>query len=612
MRDHDPNTIREFLGTFDRGDDDNVPLGYFRDSRNIRFITNGVKSREGTTLDTVISTVRRVAIYKRLGEAQRLLILDAEGRIYDSINLASPILTIVAMTDFSMEVMFNRAYITPHNGQTGLPGEKVYVYEGSGVARPAGGSAPSGFTLHIADSASSGNCEVGIHIFAVCYITGSGYLTKPGGFSAFTPIGEHAVDVNLISVGPPNTIARQLVSTRSLTFFNGNYEDQEYFVIPNGYIPDNTSTGKTVSFYDADLVSSIDYVMDQLLEIPAGVGIRNCSGRLLVWGENTHPSLVRVSQPGQPESFDGVEGYLTVNPGDSGEGVKNVAEYRTQILLFKSERAYVTKDIGENAAYWAVDDFDTSVGTECHALARVRDFGDNLQDRLFIASRQGFHIFDGTFSTTPLSDPIDNIWGRITDSAFHTIECVIDPVEALIYVTVPLDGATAPTHLLVADYQEGFERIKWTTWLFPKLTQSIVVDVLNTKASVLKFGAPDGNVYRINGIATNDFGSAITAFIQFPHIPIEDEGDVYHFCGIRLRVKGSGALDIRIEGLDAVLSATPTSLVMTPTPGKELFRGFNFTNERCSVKLTIDGAGERFTLTKFVLFSKILWKSRAE
>src|SRR3954469_3177621 len=107
MLDHDPITVQEFLGTFDRGDDDSVPAGYFRDSRNVRFITGGVKSREGTTLDITIASAKRIAVYKRIGEAQRLLLLDATGQLFDSTNLVTPILSIAAMVDFSVEVMFN-------------------------------------------------------------------------------------------------------------------------------------------------------------------------------------------------------------------------------------------------------------------------------------------------------------------------------------------------------------------------------------------------------------------------------------------------------------------------------------------------------------------------
>jgi len=611
VRDHDPITIREFLGTFDRGEDDSVPPGFFKDSRNVRFITGGVKSREGTTLDVTIGSVKRMAIYERIGEAQRLLLLDAAGNLYDSTNLVTPILSIVAMTDFSVEVMFDRAYITPHDGTKGLPGEKVYVYPGSGLARPAAGTPPSGFNLTAVDSAVSGNCETGTHVFAVCNETASGYLTKPGGFVAFSPTGGKKVDLGAIAIGPATTAARQIVATKVIADFNGDFENQEYFIVPGGRIADNVTTVLAASFYDADLQSSADYLMDQLSEIPAGVCIRNYRGRLCISGEDLNPAIVRVSKPGEPESFDAVEGFLTVNPGDSGGGVQNCVVYRKQLILLKDERAYVTMDNGENAAFWDVDDLDPSIGTTCHGIGRIRNFGDSTEDRIFIASRPGLQLFNGTFSNTAVTYVVDNIWSRITKLYFHTIEVVVDPIEALVYCAIPLDGATSPSHLLVVDYQDGFEKIKWTLWTFPRNPTSIIVSVIHaTKTSQFEFGALNGNVYKLDSAATDDFGTAIDSYVHFGHLPADDTGNVWHFTGARFRVKGVGNLDIRVESEDAVLSLIATSLVLSASPGRELFRGFDFVNEKASVKVGVDGAGERFTLTKFALFGKIEWETR--
>lgn len=614
MLDHDPITIREFLGIFDRGDEDSVPPGYFKDSRNVRFITGGVKSREGTTLDLTIASVKRMAVYKRIGEAQRLLLLNAVGELYDSTNLVTPILSIAAMVDFSVEVMFNRAYITPHNGITGLPGEKVYVYEGSGTARAAAGTAPTGFTLGAADSAASGSCETGTHVFAVCYETVSGFLTAPGGFVAFSPAGAKQVDITAIPVGPASTAARQIVATKEIIDFNGDFTNQEYFIVPGGRVAGNVATTVSVSFFDADLVSSADYLLDELSEIPAGVGLMNYRGHLCVWGEDANPSVVRVSKSGEPESHDAVEGFVTVNPGDNGGGVLNCAEYRTQLLMLKDERAYVTQDNGQSPAFWEVPSpIDSSTGTSCHGIAQVRDFGDNLLDRLFIASRSGFQLFNGTFSAAEISYPVDAIWERITETHFHTIETVIDPIAALVYCAIPLDGATSPSHVLVGDYQEGLDKFKWDLWTFPVAPTSIVVDVASaTRQSILKLGSLTGNVYKLDTAATDDFDTAISSYVQFGHLPFDDDEKIWHFTGIRLRARGTGALDIQLFGEDGIRTETPSSIVLAELPGQAIFRGFDFTNEKCSVKIGIDEIGERFTITKFILYAKVEWEIRPQ
>ena len=74
-------------------------------------------------------------VFKKTGEASRLIILDDFGNLYDFINSDFPILHVDGMIDFSMVTVYNRAYITPHNGKTGLPGGVVHTYNGSGMAR---------------------------------------------------------------------------------------------------------------------------------------------------------------------------------------------------------------------------------------------------------------------------------------------------------------------------------------------------------------------------------------------------------------------------------------------------------------------------------------------
>lgn len=614
MRDHDPITVRSFLGIYSRGDDDSVPPGYFKDSRNVRFITGGVKSRAGTGLDITMASVKRMAVYKRIGEAQRLLLLDAVGQLWDSTNLVTPILSIAAMSDFSVESMFNRAYITPHDGVTGLAGEKVYVYEGSGSARPAAATAPTGFTLVAANSATSGNCETGTHVLAVCFETSSGYLSAPGGYVSFSPSGGKKIDLSALPLGPATTAARVIVATKEIIGFTGDFANQEYFTVPGGRVAGNVATTISVSFFDADLQASGDYLLDQLTEIPAGVGLMNYRGHLCVWGENANPSVVRVSKSGQPESHDAVEGFVTVNPGDSGGGVLNCASYRTQLLMFKDERTYVTRDNGQSASFWEVPDpIDSSNGTSCHGIGQVRDFGDNIQDRLFVAARNGLYLFNGSYSEIPASFNIDAIWSRINPLYFHKVEVILDPFNSLIYVVAPLDAATTPNTLLVGDFQEGLETIKWSIDSSAVAPTTIAVDVtVATKVSTFKFGCSTGNVYKEFPAALDDSGAAIASYVQFGHLPFEDEGYIYHFTGVRLRIKGVGNLDITAESEDAAIVTTAASLTLALLPGMESFRGFNHVNEKASVKLSVDAAGEYFTLTKMVLYATIEWETRPE
>ena len=127
--------------------------------------------------------------------------------------------------------------------------------------------------------------------------------------------------------------------------------------IPNGSshqrgeFPNNTTTSKTLSYFDADLVDQADYILEQLPTIPAGVGITSYQGSMVVWGEDANQSTVRVSKAGEPESFNAVEGFMQVEPANGG-GVRNCVEFRSSLYILKSQQCYVTQATDQEALFW--------------------------------------------------------------------------------------------------------------------------------------------------------------------------------------------------------------------------------------------------------------------
>jgi hypothetical protein len=614
LRDHDPITLREFKGTFDRGEDDVCPPGYFLDSRNVVFTEGGVETRKGTSLSVTLANVRRISVFDRIGEASRLILLDSSGNLWDSTSLVSPILSIPAMSDFSMVSLYNRAYITPHNGLRGLPGESIYVYEGSGVARAAAGSPPVGAAMTATDSPDPGSVEKGKHLFAVAFETVTGFITKPGPtvYTLYTAPGEKKVVIANIPTGPAGTVARHLLSTRVLPdTYAGDQGGQEYFFVPDGRIGDNFTTSFTLSFFDSDLQDSADWLMDELASIPAGAGIGIYGSRMVVWGPDDDESKVWVSKAGYPESFDATEGFFRAFPGDAGGGVRNCVEFRGNLYILKAQRTYATQETGDEPAFWIVTSIDAGVGTEVHGVAKILDLSGTALDAFVIADRSGLLMFNGTFAGNILTAAIDDIWSRINKSAFHTVEVVLDPIRKLGYVAVPLDNATLPSHILVADYQNGIENIRWTTWTFPKKPTTIVVDVDNTsKKSYLKFGSEEGNVHAYDETSTNDFGTAISSLIKFPFLP-QSEGEINHFGGVRLRCWGVGSLALSISGLDNTQTQGISGVNLSLAPGRYLWRPFNFSAERAALQLNSVGFSN-FRLAEVILFSKVLWLARAD
>lgn len=610
MRDHEGIVVEDFRGLLDNGEDESIPQGGFITSQNNKFMRKGVRTREGSSLLYTIGSVRRTAIYKRRGEAQRLLILNSAGELYDSTNLALPILSIPAMTDFSTVTIYERAYITPHNGVRGLPGEKVYVYPGSGTARQAAGVAPTGFVLDVANSVSVGTVESGDRIIGVAFESISGFITRPGAFKLIHSEGGFELDVSNIQAGPVGTVARILVSTKELIDFIGDYENQTYFTIPGSRIPDNVTTIKTVDFFDADLVDDITYTLEQLETIEAGVGIGLYNGRMVVWGTDLNDSVAYVSKSSEPESINAIEGFVTVNPGDAGAGLKNCWEHRGQLVCQKSLRTYVTQDNGEEAAFWDVTLIDASIGSEPHSVGQVMDFGFIIQDYVFVSNPSGLYLYNGIFQSTPLSYGVSDIWDRINKKFFHTVEVAINPIDNEVFITIPLDEAEAPDYILYGDFSEGLssETIKWDLWKFPGSPQSVVVDLdnLTSKASP-KFGMWNGNVYVLDEDLHNDYGTAIDSWHEHALLPT-DSSVVRHFTGAQIKVKGVGNLEVSIRGLDSVDTLVAQSVVMALVNRRPNLAGFNFVSEKAAVKLRVSNFDEYYIITKFNLFTAEMWE----
>ena len=604
----------QFSGIFDRGPEESVPSDHFIDALNITFDVNNVKTREGCLNDlTVAKTILRWRTYEKTGEATRYLILDNAGNLFDSTSISSPILTIAGMTDFALQVMFDRAYISPHNGNTGLAGEFIYVYDGTGSARLAGGTAPS-TSPNVATSSSPGNVEAGTHLFAVAFETPSGFVTKRGPATPYIAPGGFFATLSSIPVGPSGTVARWLLATKIIPNYNGNPQGFEYFFIPNGRIGDNSTTSFSVSFFDADLTATADFLYDQLDKIPAGVYLGIYKGGLISLGENVNPARVRLSLFSQPESFDSVDGFIDVYPKDNGGPVRNAIEFRNQLIINKSYRSYVTQDNGDVPNTWIVGPLDKSVGSECNGLCKILDVDGTSNDNYIQVSREGLLKFDGSFSED-LAWKIHDIWMRINRLYFHKILVALDPIQERLYVAVPLDSATECSHILYADFISGLssKEAKWSVWKMKGgiSISGLGVDVIfASKIATMKFAGYNGNIYKMDLSSTDDDSVAIDNYIQFAYLTGDERGGVSLFSGIRMLIRGNGNLQINARGLDNAFSVDAPAITLALAPGVEKTREFFLENERCSVKIRLSNFGEWFSLRHFRLFTTPVWGER--
>jgi len=617
IENHVPIPISDFGGLFDRGPDEAVPLNHFKIAQNLKFKPSSFRTREGSVVSTTCGAVLRFHVYKITGQASRLLILIGNS-IYDSVNMGSAIRTVPMMTDFSMDVFYDRAYITPHNGLTGLPGQWVYYYTGSGVARIAGGVAtPKAPAMSHIDGVP-GNFDAGIHAFACGFETSTGFITQFGAFCAHANgAGGKVVTLGSIPIGPAGTVARVLFGTKNIEKVGGgwseDYDNQEWFFIPGARITDNITTTRDVSYFDADLLDQADYILEQLPTIPAGVGITSYQGSMVVWGEDANQSTVRISKAGEPESFNSVEGFLQVEPSNGG-GVRNCVEFRSSLYILKSQRCYATQSTEKEAVFWTVPLLDGSAGTECHGVGKIFERNSNTVDKYFIASRRGLLLFTGNFQEE-ISWKVGDIWDRITPQYFHKIQVMVDPDNQVVYISLPLDGSTVTNSILYGDYSDGLsaQNIKWSTWVFPHKPVSIALDVDDvSKKIIFRFAREDQNIYQLEPTVHNDYGVAIQTIFETGQTPQDSKGEVFHHGGARFRAYGQGNLALTVTTLDGGVVQSLSAIPLSSAPGVYPFRAYNLQSEKVTLKGVLSNFDEYLTVTKIWVFVRQLWLTRPQ
>lgn len=594
-----------------------VPQTHLETADNIRYFNGGFETRYGTSVSEVIPAgVSRFFPYLIEGQADRVLYLTYDipsntGKIYDSLFPTSPIHTVVGMKDFSMIVLNDRAYLSPHDGSSGMPGQFIHVYQGGGiVARLAGGNAPSGFTL-ISSSDASGKIEAGFRVLAVAFETDSGHITRPGPTGYHTNTFTEGCQILLTSIygGPAGTVARHILSSQAIiTDFDGNIEDIELFFVEaefGGVLNDNLTAETRLDFYDSQLVRSADYLRDNMETIPAVLGFTTFAGSLVGWAPNTEPASVYLSRSGEPESISLLEGGIEVDKS-SGGGVKNCVEYRgAALMIHKSNKLYTTSNNGEEPVYWKVDKVDAAIGTSVFGVAAILDEEGNTVDRYIIAARQGLIAYEGNFNNV-LSASIDDVWSRITRTAWSKVQVVLDPHNEFIVVLVPLDGAASPNCILYCDYANGLtpDGVRWAKWTFPYAINSVGIDVDLTGRPQLKIGSPTANIYYLDDTAQGDNLVAIPSpTIRTAYVG-DVEGAVNYYGGVRLRAVGTGAVDLRFNGLDETLTINPPGFFLSLSPGRLQQRDFNLSSQLGRLKVSTASYGDRFKITRISIYYK--------
>lgn len=384
-----------------------------------------------------------------------------------------------------------------------------------------------------------------------------------------------------------------------------------------GDVPDGFSN-VDLSFYDSDLVESADYLFDNLSTIPAGVAIFVYNNRLGVLGEDGNNYTARLSERNEPEVFNGIDGFVNIDPSDGESGLKNAFEHRRSLILCTGDRFYATSDNDNAPSTWGVTCIEKSAGTEPFGVANVLDTRGMQFDRAFVADRSGLVVFDGAVIKPELTWNVETLWKRINKAKFDLVQVVDDPYTHRLYIAVPLDAATALSHIIVGDYSEAFtvyktidhNMIKWDLWQFPSAPRCIIGDRdSTTKVSVLNIAMAAGNIYSLKDGETNDYGNAIQSYWKSA-FKSAVSGWIHHYSGIKFSAWGSGDIDITLYGKDDEHNASIPLISIVNQPGREYQTPINYESEEMAVKFSVDGINERYTFKAFMLWCRPIWSQR--
>lgn len=605
-------TLEKFNGLWARGSVDKTPLDHFSDCLNNVYADAEVGTRDGTSEYLGIANVIYTALYKPTPvggsfsgtNVPRIIALNNVGELFDVLlSTVTPIYTNALMTSFGFANFFGRCYISPSNGITGLDNTNVKMYDGT-TFRDAAGTGPT--TPLVGTASAGGNLDVGTYLISYAFETSSGFVTQPATpFVGFDSFGSYKFDITTLPLGPAGTVARWIIVSKanelgSLGPLGGPYTVEKAEFIPLYFfyrVANNVDTTYSVSFFDEQLVDEANYLFTQLETIPAGVGLLDYKGRLVSYGEFDDPSLVRVSEPGEPEAISETSGFLITDPADN-TGVRCCIEFRSTLHVYKQSRGYLTEDNGQEASTWQVINYEKSIGTEPNGIADILDAKGSSSEGFVLASLGAIYFFNGVFLEPELSYKIRDLWLRVNQEKFYLIQAVNDPINKRLYFLIPLDDATVISHILYGDYRNGLnaQSIKWSLWEFDEVPTSMLVytdftDNIPNLVTRLSFAS---NLRTLNiNTPSNDDGVAVDSF--FETAPIRFGSGISHFNKIRVRALGPCTISITAYGLDKTATSPVASISgIGATPGREYAQLANLISEQAIFKFDVSTLNQKY------------------
>lgn len=428
-------------------------------------------------------------------------------------------------------------------------------------------------TMAAADGAA-GSVTVGIHLLKVVFVTRTGYVSVPtSGIVTYVAPGAKKISLTNIPVFAAITghLAAECIERRIIMTEAGLATYYEALVIS-----DNTTTTGTIDIADDQLNQETNYTDNFQFTSPLPGGSTGLiyKEKMCFCGNGSDGSVVYVSETGLPQTFRVDTGFIPVRRND-GQRTVTLFNIRDVLYIVKQRAFFGTSDNGLGPADWPSPMLITEdVGTE--SIDGVSHLSD--QDFAIILDPKQPYVFRGP-PPDRIGTNIVPTWLLNNYNAEATAQIAIDTVLRRIYFLVPTGVATRPDTILMCDYLGGWDNLKWSVWTTGGAAwRSIVQD-----GSLTLLFAASALVRQLDPAAITDNGSAID---YQNHSGVIDPGGVglKLFGGIDAHPTGAGTLYLKVYGPDNALLQTLTGFTLAATPGKDLFRGFNWRKERIFIE----------------------------
>ncbi len=399
-----------------------------------------------------------------------------------------------------------------------------------------------------------------------------------------------------------------------------------------------TAAQLTTSYveYSAELTAPLTTIPSDLVLRIYADGTPNVSGQFYIDSIEIFPtstpvnsSIVRASRVEDPESYDGINGFLSVAE-NNGQAIRAAFKLRERLYFVKEHSLHVTQDDGTNEpSLWSIAEVSRRIGTPS-----VRGVGIG-EDWVVIAHRTGLYLFSGG-EPVKISQEIQPTWNQINWQYAHTLWVTVDTKERRIMIGAPLGAGTTPNTILMLDYHDLDDASdiatrppvnvtytgrkaatdmarKWSPWTIAANSCALIERTNGTAVVAIGGGLPGvggggatGKVYQLSDTQLSDDGSAIPSYYTthfFPERAVEQSLNLgAHrklFSYLTMFVEGAGNLSLTTFTDSTSAPQAQQPLPLSSPSLKDLELPINVLGERVAFQISTNQPGAWFKLQKF-------------